>query len=201
MSGSSFFQPAIQPKLSVNKPNDAYEQEADLIADRVVNMPETNAHSVLTAPPDVQLQEQENEEEEETIQASTFSVQRMSEEEEEESPSIQTKQISIVQRNENSLQAASDEEEESVQMYAPQRSPTEDSFCRTRPALFKPTGHPLPAVAGKSWTDPHVTQKQRGLSLIHPDSKKSRFRGRNSLRENDLPVKTSLPAPSLAIDL
>lgn len=31
---------AIQPKLTINKPNDIYEQEADRIADKVMRMPE-----------------------------------------------------------------------------------------------------------------------------------------------------------------
>jgi uncharacterized protein DUF4157/lysine-specific metallo-endopeptidase family protein len=33
----------VQPKLQVGQPNDKYEQEADRIADQVVNMPETSA--------------------------------------------------------------------------------------------------------------------------------------------------------------
>jgi hypothetical protein len=37
---SSFFKPIIQPKLSVNQPNDVYEQEADAIADKVMRMPD-----------------------------------------------------------------------------------------------------------------------------------------------------------------
>ena len=42
-SGMPFF----QSKLSINQPNDIYEQEADAVADRVMRMPDpsTNNHS------------------------------------------------------------------------------------------------------------------------------------------------------------
>jgi hypothetical protein len=33
-----FFSPVIQPKLSINQPNDIYEQEADAVADKVMKM-------------------------------------------------------------------------------------------------------------------------------------------------------------------
>ncbi len=33
-----FFKPPIQPKLSINTPGDAYEQEADTMADKVMRM-------------------------------------------------------------------------------------------------------------------------------------------------------------------
>lgn len=36
----SFFNPIIQPKLSINQPNDIYEQEADAMADKVMRMPD-----------------------------------------------------------------------------------------------------------------------------------------------------------------
>ena len=47
---SSFFKPLIQPKLSINQPNDSYEQEADAMADRVMNMKrdENNTQSFFT---------------------------------------------------------------------------------------------------------------------------------------------------------
>ena len=34
-----FFKPVIQPKLTINQPNDIYEQEADAMAERVMRMP------------------------------------------------------------------------------------------------------------------------------------------------------------------
>lgn len=38
-----FFKPLIQPKLSINQPNDIYEQEADAMADHVMRMPDPSA--------------------------------------------------------------------------------------------------------------------------------------------------------------
>ncbi len=37
---SSFFKPAVQPKLTINQPHDIYEQEADAMADSVMRMPD-----------------------------------------------------------------------------------------------------------------------------------------------------------------
>ncbi|MCR8557640.1 DUF4157 domain-containing protein [Mucilaginibacter sp. BJC16-A38] len=37
-NGTPFFKPVIQPKLTVNEPGDSFEQEADTMADRVMNM-------------------------------------------------------------------------------------------------------------------------------------------------------------------
>src|SRR6188768_3804705 len=36
----SFFRSVIQPKLSINQPNDIYEQEADAVADTIMRMPD-----------------------------------------------------------------------------------------------------------------------------------------------------------------
>lgn len=41
---SSFFKPVVQPKLTVNSPNDIYEQEADAVADKVMRM---NDHDII----------------------------------------------------------------------------------------------------------------------------------------------------------
>ena len=35
---STFFKPLIQTKLTVNSPNDSYEQEADAVADKIMRM-------------------------------------------------------------------------------------------------------------------------------------------------------------------
>ncbi|MCK8521388.1 DUF4157 domain-containing protein [Aquimarina sp. D1M17] len=120
MSEPTFFQPAIQTKVKVNQPNDVYEKEADLIADRVVGMPETQIGVQHVSPPEVQRQEEEQEEEE-TIQASEISVQRMEDEEQDASGAIQTKQFSFIQRENNDTQASSDEEEETLQTYSSER--------------------------------------------------------------------------------
>jgi hypothetical protein len=39
--GSSFFKQVVQPKLTINQPNDIYEQEADAVADKVMRMTDT----------------------------------------------------------------------------------------------------------------------------------------------------------------
>lgn len=123
-SEPTFFKPAIQAKLRVNQPNDVYEKEADLVAERVVNMSDQQVGLQNTAPPEVQRQEEEKEEEE-TIQTAAISVQRMADEEQEESPSIQTKQYTFIQREENTdMQASSSDEEESLQRYSNERSPS-----------------------------------------------------------------------------
>ena len=82
-SQQAFFsaqQPAIQAKLTVGKPNDAFEQEADAVADQVVNQPQTQAS------PEVQREEQpaimpQGMEEEELMQGKP-ELMKMEEEEE-----------------------------------------------------------------------------------------------------------------------
>jgi len=44
---SSFFQPVIQPKLTISEPGDIYEQEADAMADKVMRMYDTSAGEQL----------------------------------------------------------------------------------------------------------------------------------------------------------
>ncbi len=40
-----FFKPFIQPKLSINQPNDVYEQEADAMADKVMRMTDSSSQN------------------------------------------------------------------------------------------------------------------------------------------------------------
>ena len=40
-----FFKPITQPKLTVNRPNDIYEQEADAVADKVMRMPDPRTNN------------------------------------------------------------------------------------------------------------------------------------------------------------
>ncbi|GEM_PF-1664425 len=118
----TFFRPAIQTKLRVNQPNDEYEKEADLVADRIVNSPETFSSNIDSKPTEVQRQEEELEEEEETLQASEISIRRMEDEEQEESSAIQTKQFNFIQRENNQTEGSAEEEEESLQTFNIQRS-------------------------------------------------------------------------------
>jgi len=74
--------PQVQAKLTIGQPNDKYEQEADILADEVMRLPE----------PGVQRQIEPEEEEEETLQAKPLAeqinplVQRQVEPEEENEP-------------------------------------------------------------------------------------------------------------------
>jgi len=101
--------PLIQPKLTINQPNDRYEQEADRVADLVMRMPE----------PRMQRQvEPEEEEEEETLQAKPLAaqitplIQRQVEPEEEEEEPVQAKLAdgAWVQRQEEEPEEEGEEE-------------------------------------------------------------------------------------------
>ena len=48
-----FFKPVIQPKLTINAPNDIYEQEADAMAEKVMRMPDPSTNDNLFFKPSV----------------------------------------------------------------------------------------------------------------------------------------------------
>ncbi len=54
--GGSFFAPAVQMKMPVSKPGDKHEQEADLMADKVMRMPSPGKEEKLQRAPDEKLQ-------------------------------------------------------------------------------------------------------------------------------------------------
>ena len=54
-SSSSFFRPIVQPKLTINPPNDVFEQEADAIADKVMRMRDTNTEPLFFQPKPLSL--------------------------------------------------------------------------------------------------------------------------------------------------
>lgn len=168
---STFFQPVIQTRLRVNNPGDAYEQEADLVADRVVNMTEPSLGPMQVVPPDVQRQEQEMEEEE-TLQTAPVSLQRMTGEEREEDQTIQTKKIDLIQRSENGMPAASEEEEEIVQAYSSQRSPS-----MYHSDVIQLSGRGPPAAAGVQFQSQlhSSTSGGRRMSETVGNSMASRF--------------------------
>ncbi|MCF7805487.1 MAG: DUF4157 domain-containing protein [Candidatus Marinimicrobia bacterium] len=102
----------VQAKLTVSKPGDSYEQEADSMASRVMAMPEPalqrasqpEEREELQASP--QFQRQSAEEEEEPIQTQ---AEPEEEEEEEEEP------VQMQAEEEEELQTQSMEEEEEIQ--------------------------------------------------------------------------------------
>jgi Domain of unknown function (DUF4157) len=53
-AAGAFFKPTIQPKLSINQPNDIYEQEADATADKIMRMPDASADNNLFFKPSIQ---------------------------------------------------------------------------------------------------------------------------------------------------
>ena len=115
----------IQAKLTIGKPDDKYEQEADRVADQVMSMPE----------PGVQRQPEEEKEEIQTkplAEQITPLVQRQVGPEEEEEP-VQTK---LLQRQET------EEEEEEVQTKL-QRQPEEEE---EEPVQAKQAGNQASAV-------------------------------------------------------
>ena len=96
--------PAVQGKMTVNDPDDQYENEADKVADVVMNHPE-----------DADVQRQPIEEEEEMLQPKRDdAVQRQEEEEE----MLQPKRDDAVQRQEEEeeMLQMQEEEEEMAQM-------------------------------------------------------------------------------------
>lgn len=98
-AGSGFF--SGQAKLNVGQPNDKYEQEADRVADQVINRKSESQH--FFAPSESQnaqpklisdsitplVQKQEEEEEEAQAKLENLSIQRQEEEEEEAQPKLE----------------------------------------------------------------------------------------------------------------
>ncbi|MEW4922929.1 DUF4157 domain-containing protein [Algibacter sp. 2305UL17-15] len=96
----------IQPKLNIGKPNDKYEVEADLIADKVVNKTSLNGESSFFSPATTiqkrNLQRQEDTEEiQEKPIAETITPLVQLETAEEEEESVQEKTDGTVQKNED----------------------------------------------------------------------------------------------------
>lgn len=113
---SGFF--GIQARLSVSKPKDKHEVEADQVADRVVNhQPQNNASFFSPAPPSVQNKPEEEIQEKPLAETITPVVQRKEDEDDED---IQARLNETVQKQENEeeeqVQLQQEEEEEPVQM-------------------------------------------------------------------------------------
>src|SRR4051794_33510946 len=56
----SFFNGVIQPKLSINQPNDVYEQEADAMAEHIMNTPGVSSNNNPFFKPVFAVQRKEN---------------------------------------------------------------------------------------------------------------------------------------------
>jgi len=175
----------IQAKLEIGQPGDKYEQEANRVADLVMNMPEPNVkrqpeeeeEELQTKPladqitPLVQRQEEVEEEEKEPIQPKLFSVehptlQRQAEPEEEEE-SIRPKPIAeqitpSVQRQ---------EEEEPIQAKGNSSSNSAEATPGIESSInsLRGGGQPLPGSV-KSYFEPRFGADFRHVR-IHADSK------------------------------
>lgn len=134
----------IQAKLTIGKPNDIYEKEADSVADRVMSMPEGALAPAPASSPNPKRQEetlpnhwmQKQPDEEEELKAKPLAeqitplVQRQAEEEEEAQTKIQRQaeeeeekepiQTKLIQRQ------GTDEEEEPIQAKSLQRQESEE---------------------------------------------------------------------------
>ncbi len=119
--------PVIQPKIAIGSPGDRYEQEADQVADQVMNMKAATAN-----PQSVQRQEEEQAEESVQMQSLAASitplVQREASLNEEPEEQVQPKTI---QREEASL---NEEPEEQVQPKTIQRQEQEEPLP-TKPSV------------------------------------------------------------------
>jgi hypothetical protein len=126
----------VQAKLTIGKPNDEYEQEADRVAEQVMSMPDTNCPEC--AP-----------EKEEGIQAKPLSeritplVQRQEEDDEEEPTQAKTIDGSCVQRQDREPDE-DDEEEPVLTKPLSNQTPAAGNVFNESLASLDGLGHPLP---------------------------------------------------------
>ncbi len=163
---------AVQPKLTVGKPNDKYEQEADRVADRVMSMPASQAASIQSKCADCEGTAQPKladgitplvqrmGEEEEPAQAKM--IQRMGEEEE----PAQAKMIQRMGEEEEPAQAKMvqrmGEEEEPAQAKAAQKAPVRaSSRVEAMVQTSRGGGHRLPGATQ------NFMQSRFGTSFDH----------------------------------
>ncbi len=105
----------IQAKMTVGKPNDTYEQEADRVANTVMRMPDTLVQQPVVQQPVVQKQPEEKKDE----KAQAFPIQRQTEEKKDEQAQAKLAIGAITPL----AQRAPDEKDEKAQML--QRAPDE----------------------------------------------------------------------------
>ena len=172
----------LQAKLRIGKPDDKYEREADMIADKVMRMPEMtdcleckdNAEeSLQTKPITTQItplvRRQAEEEEEEAIQGKFEPSLLQKQDEEEEEEPIQAKlEPSSLQR-----QIEPEEEEEgSIQTKSNSSSIAEiSSSVESNINSLKGGGHPL-SESTRKYFEPRFGYDFKGVR-VHTDSKAS----------------------------
>ncbi|QZZ22010.1 DUF4157 domain-containing protein [Leptothermofonsia sichuanensis E412] len=160
----------IQAKLSVGKPNDTYEQEADRVADSVMRMPdlpvqrqaeEEQAQPKPMAEQGASLAQRQADEKEETAQTKpligsiTPLVQRQTEEKEEQAQMLQRAEekeepVQMLQRAEEKeeqaqmLQRAEEKEEPAQAKEEPGQTPAVTANLENRIQSMRSGGQPLP---------------------------------------------------------
>lgn len=163
-SSETFFKPAVQKKLSVGKPGDKYEQEADRMADQVVN--KTSGSEVQRAAlPEEEVQQKPLAETVSSVQAKELSdeepVQRQTEEKDET--------VQKVAEEEESVQKSAEEDE-------PVRKAEEDEQQIQRMEAETTEDEKLQA----KFTNPPIAVKSRAkkTSVNNVESKLSESKGK-----------------------
>lgn len=95
--GPFFSASAVFPKLTINPPNDKYEQEADAMAERVMTMPETKAPANASPPSNPEETEEEKPEdrEEQVPEIQKMPVNNSDEEDEENNNPVMRKESGV----------------------------------------------------------------------------------------------------------
>ncbi len=148
-SGEEFF--GVQAKLSIGKPNDKYEAEADNVADKVVNKIQTKKQEGTAAPffsPAITVQKKAGQKEEEKeVQEKPLSesitplvVQRQPEEEKVQEKCADCEQEEKVQKKgllkeEESVQKKEEEEEKPVQKKKEEEKPIQKKKKEKKPVV------------------------------------------------------------------
>ncbi|MGK7896677.1 MAG: DUF4157 domain-containing protein [Xenococcus sp. (in: cyanobacteria)] len=193
----------LQAKLRMGRPNDAFEQEANRVADRVMGMSEAQVHrqtdeeEVQTQPlvsqitPLVQRQEEEEEttqtlqrqeEEKETAQT----LQRQEEEEEETAQTLQRQEEE--EETAQTLQRQPEEEEETTQTLQRQEEEEETAQAKTFPGQ-------TPRISANLESR---IQSQRGGGQPLPESTRNFFEPRVGTNFSGVRVHTDAEANSLS---
>ena len=146
----------VQPKLSLGRPGDRWEQEADRIANQVVADRPVPLSGPLAVTPLVQRQAEEDDKEE--LQAKRERLQRQPEEEDEEE----------LQAKPEGLQRQAEEEEEELQAKSAGGTPTGPAIGRAAAAVSG-GGRPL-SRAERSWFEPRLGRDLSPVRVHHDAS-------------------------------
>ncbi len=144
--------PALQTQVTIGKPNDKYEQEADKVADQVMSMPESAIQSQPAEEEEEEMlqtsiQMQEEGEEEMLQSKPMFQFQPVGEEEEELMPKLQ---MQPTEEEEEELQAKLQRQEEEEEILMQTQSEMAASRSKSMEWVQKnlnsgkSTGNPLP---------------------------------------------------------